>query len=59
MKGIFDPSFRYTPSFATDVRKTFERIRRGQGPHGDGTAPGPQPAGKKVLPLTFRKPERK
>lgn len=27
VKWIFDPSFRYTPSFATDVRKTFERIR--------------------------------
>ena len=28
VKWIFDPSFHYTPSFATDVRKTFERIRR-------------------------------
>lgn len=28
MKRIFDPSFRYTPSYATDLRKTFERIRR-------------------------------
>jgi hypothetical protein len=28
MKSILDPSFRYTPSFETDVRKTFERIRR-------------------------------
>lgn len=27
-KWIFDPAFHYTPSFATDVRKTFERIRR-------------------------------
>jgi len=59
MKGIFDPSFRYTPSFATDVRRTFERIRRGQAPQGDGTAPGSQPAGKKVLPLTIRKPGRR
>ena len=25
---ISDPSFRYTPSYATDLRKTFERIRR-------------------------------
>jgi hypothetical protein len=30
MKSILDSSFRYTPSFATDVRKTFERIRREQ-----------------------------
>ena len=28
MKSILDPTFRYTPSHATDVRKTFERIRR-------------------------------
>jgi hypothetical protein len=25
---IYDPAFRYTPSFATDLRKTFERVRR-------------------------------
>jgi hypothetical protein len=28
MKSILDPSFRYVPSHATDVRKTFERIQR-------------------------------
>jgi len=28
MKSILDPSFRYTPSAATDVRKTFARVRR-------------------------------
>jgi len=28
MKRILDPSFRYVPSHATDVRKTFERILR-------------------------------
>ena len=27
VKWIFDPSFQYTPSYATDLRKTFERIR--------------------------------
>ena len=30
MKSILDSSFRYTPSSATDVRKTFERVRREQ-----------------------------
>jgi hypothetical protein len=30
MKHILDSSFRYKPSFDTDVRKTFERIRRAQ-----------------------------
>ena len=27
MKSILDPSFRYTPSFDTDLHKTFARIR--------------------------------
>jgi hypothetical protein len=31
MKSILDPSFRYVPSHATDVRKTFDRIRRESG----------------------------
>lgn len=30
MKSILDRSFRYTPSFETDVRETFARIRREQ-----------------------------
>jgi len=30
MKRILDSSFRYRPSFATDVGKTFEKIRREQ-----------------------------
>ena len=30
MKRIFDSSFKYTPSFDTDVRKTFEKVRREQ-----------------------------
>ena len=27
-KSILDPAFRYRPSHATDIRETFERIRR-------------------------------
>ena len=27
-KSILDASFRYVPSHATDLRKTFERVRR-------------------------------
>ena len=30
MKHILDSEFRYRPSFDTDVKKTFERIRRQQ-----------------------------
>jgi hypothetical protein len=29
-KRLLDPAFRYTPSYSTDLRKTFERIRREQ-----------------------------
>jgi hypothetical protein len=28
VKSILDPAFRYVPSHETDIRKTFERIRR-------------------------------
>ena len=30
MKHILDSAFQYRPSFDTDVRKTFEKIRRQQ-----------------------------
>ena len=30
MKSILDRSFQYTPSAATDLKKTFARIRREQ-----------------------------
>jgi hypothetical protein len=30
MKSILDPSFHYTSSFDTDLRKTFARFRRDQ-----------------------------
>ena len=30
MKHILDAEFRYRPSFDTDVRKTFEKVRRQQ-----------------------------
>ena len=38
MKSILDPSFRYTPSTSTDVRKTFARIRRLQRAAAQGKA---------------------
>jgi hypothetical protein len=28
MQSILDPTFRYTPSVETDIRRTFARIRR-------------------------------
>ena len=30
MKSILDPTFKYVPSSKTDIRKTFERIRKEQ-----------------------------
>ncbi len=30
MKSILDPTFRYVPAAATDLRKTFARVRREQ-----------------------------
>ncbi len=46
MKSILDPTFRYTSSANTDLRKTFARIRRenrkqAQGAGGKATAETP------------------
>lgn len=30
MKSLLDPTFRYVPAAATDLRKTFARVRREQ-----------------------------
>ena len=50
VKWIFDSSFHYTPSYATDVRKTFERIRREM-----QSAPARKAIEEKVLRLDLRK----
>ena len=38
-RGILDPAFHYTPSHDTDLRRTFERIRREQAQRGGGATP--------------------
>jgi hypothetical protein len=56
MKSILDPTFRYTKSVETDLRKTFARIRRelrGQPQESSTTGAG---AARNVLPLHSRKP---
>jgi hypothetical protein len=54
MKSILDPSFRYTASHATDLRKTFARIRR-EMKTGEPTRP-PQPVSeRRVVPLRPRR----
>lgn len=41
MKTIFDRDFKYVPSVATDLRKTFARIRREQ--ESNNQAPNARP----------------
>jgi hypothetical protein len=53
MKSILDPSFRYVSSHATDVRKTFARIKR-EMRKDEQTAP-PDPPGRVVTLRTDRK----
>ena len=60
MKSIFDSSFEYTSSFDTDVRKTFDRVRRQQGQVGGRLPLGKsQPEKFEVLKLEqFRRASR-
>jgi hypothetical protein len=51
MKHILDSSFRYKPSFDTDVRKTFERVRKQQQPKPKDTAKANSEVRVKVLQL--------
>jgi len=44
MKSILDPSFRYTSSANTDLRKTFARVRREQRKQAPAGAGPDQPA---------------
>jgi hypothetical protein len=43
MKTILDPSFRYTSSYNTDLKKTFAKLRRDQRTDARKTAPLPAP----------------
>jgi len=38
MKSILDPSFEYTSSIDTDIRRTFDRVWRELGERGDAAA---------------------
>lgn len=54
MKSILDASFRYTPSTATDLRKTFARIRREQKERAEREAANAQEAARVVKPINGR-----
>jgi hypothetical protein len=53
MKTILDPSFRYTASFNTDLKRTFARIRREQHREQKKETPAPA-AGANVASLVRR-----
>jgi hypothetical protein len=53
MKSILDPSFRYTNSVETDLRKTFARIRRELDEQQQESSTDVL---RKVLPFRSRKP---
>jgi hypothetical protein len=59
MKRILDRSFRYTPSFQTDVRETFERIRREREEQERRPSTPAQRSDAKVLQIDSRKAEAK
>lgn len=54
MKTIFDPAFRYTPSFNTDLKKSFARIRRAQREETVKAEPAPAASLGNVSPITRR-----
>lgn len=54
MKSILDPSFRYTKSVETDLRKTFARVRREMRKQGQAAGNVTDLTGK-VLPIRQRK----
>ncbi len=55
MKSILDPSFKYTKSADTDLRKTFARINRERRRQQQALASASTEAARKVLPLRSMK----
>jgi hypothetical protein len=51
MKSILDPTFRYTSSANTDLRKTFARIRRESRRQAQGNARDEPEIAPKVTPI--------
>ncbi len=54
MKSILDPSFRYTTSFNTDLRRTFAGIRRDRRREEERAAPPAADALAKVSSIVGR-----
>jgi hypothetical protein len=58
MTSILDPSFRYTASFNTDLRKTFARFRRRQRLEAAKVLPPPAAARAVVASIVSRSGSR-
>lgn len=54
MKSILDPTFRYTKSVETDLRKTFARVRRERRKQEQIQSQAVADATRKILPLRSR-----
>lgn len=55
MKSILDPTFKYTKSVETDLRKTFARVRREQRAKAEADAALAAEQATKVQPLRRNK----
>lgn len=51
MRSILDPSFRYTKSVETDLRKTFARVRRELRKQDEARNAANDQALQKIVPL--------
>ncbi len=56
MKSVLDRSFRYTPSFETNLKATFARVRREMRQAQTEAAEAAAEAKTKVLPMKPAKP---
>ena len=54
MKSILDRSFKYTPSTKTDLRKTFDRLRREQRLTNKATGEEPSVRANNIFSLETR-----
>lgn len=54
-KSILDPTFRYTPAAATNVAKTFARVKREMKEQAEREAQYRMDAVAKVRPITGKK----
>ena len=55
MKSILDPSFRYTKSVETDLRKTFAKVRRELRKQEQAQAAANDATMRKIVPLRSHK----